>query len=285
MTFHNRILAAAAISLAGLYTTTAVAQDAPTADTVLVTIDGTEITLGHMIALRSNLPPHYDQLPNEVLFTGILDQLVQHTLLAQSLENGPSTRSALTIENETRAIMAGEAIDAAISADISEADLQAAYEEAYLKTEPDTEYSASHILVETEDEAKDLIQKLANGADFAALAREFSTGPSGASGGELGWFGKGVMVEPFFDAVVALNAGEVSDPVQTQFGWHVIKLNETRRQDQPELDDVREQLEEEIRENAFNEMVSSLENAADISRIVTSTLDPAILNNTELLEK
>lgn len=284
MTFHTRFLAAAALSLAGFGAAPLAAQDTPTADTVLVTIDGTDITLGHMIALRSNLPPHYDQLDNQVLFEGILDQLVQHTLLSQSLENGTSRQTALTIENETRAIKAGEAIDAALSADIPDADIQAAYEEEYLQTDPEIEYSASHILVETEEEAKTLIQKLVDGGDFAAIAQEFSTGPSGANGGELGWFGKGVMVEPFFDAVVALKAGEVSDPVQTQFGWHVIKLNETRSQNRPELEDVREQLINELRESAFEDLVNGLESKANITRADTSAIDPAVLGNIDLLE-
>ncbi|MFK7939641.1 MAG: peptidylprolyl isomerase [Roseovarius sp.] len=285
MTFHTRFLAACTLSLASFCATPLLAQDTPNADTVLVTIDGTDITLGHMIALRSNLPAHYDQLTDEVLFEGILDQLVQHTLLAQSLADGPSRQSALIIENETRAIAASEAINAVTSIDITDAQIQSAYEEAYLKTDPETEYSASHILVETEDEAKDLIQKLSDGADFAELAREFSTGPSGANGGALGWFGAGVMVEPFFDAVVALKAGGVSDPVQTQFGWHVIMLNETRDQSRPALEDVREQLEEELRQTAFDDFVSALEKRADINRADISMIDPALLKSKDLLEQ
>ncbi len=83
---------------------------------------------------------------------------------------------------------------------------------------------ASHILVKTEDEINDLVQKLADGADFAELAQEYSLCPSGRQGGDLGFFGKGMMVKPFEDAAFALEVGEVSAPVETQFGWHLVKL-------------------------------------------------------------
>ncbi len=88
---------------------------------------------------------------------------------------------------------------------------------------------ASHILVKTEDEVNELIAKLNAGADFAELAQECSLCPSGRQGGDLGFFGKGMMVKPFEDAAFSLEVGEVSDPVETQFGWHLIKL--TGKQD------------------------------------------------------
>ena len=84
---------------------------------------------------------------------------------------------------------------------------------------------ASHILVKTEDEVNELVSKLNEGADFAELAQECSLCPSGREGGDLGFFGKGMMVKPFEDAAFALEeVGQVSEPVQTQFGWHLIKL-------------------------------------------------------------
>lgn len=83
---------------------------------------------------------------------------------------------------------------------------------------------ASHILVKTEDEINELVQKLADGADFAELAQEYSLCPSGRQGGDLGFFGKGMMVKPFEDTAFALEVGEVSAPVETQFGWHLVKL-------------------------------------------------------------
>jgi peptidyl-prolyl cis-trans isomerase C len=273
-----------AIALGLLTTAPVMAQDTPDPDTVVATVDGTEITLGHMIALRSSLPQQYNQLPPEVLFNGILDQLVQQTLLMQDFEGELSRQSELLIENERRAVTAGEVITKVMGADLDADAVQVAYDEKYGKAEDETEYKASHILVESEDAAKALIGELEGGADFATLAQENSIGPSGANGGDLGWFGAGTMVEPFFNAVAALEAGEMSEPVETQFGWHVIKLNETRIKDQPTLDEVRAELEEELRQAKFQDHVRKLEARADVDREDTSAIDPADINDMTLLE-
>jgi len=274
----------AALTAAAL-TTTVQAQDTPTSDQVVATVNGTEITLGHMIVLRAGLPAQYAQVPPEALFDGILNQLVQQTLLAQSIKGDPSPQVQLMVENETRAIIASEVIGDVLDDAVSDETIQAAYEAEYSNATPATEYNAAHILVETEDEAKDLIAKLEDGAEFAALAREFSTGPSGPGGGELGWFGAGVMVAPFFDAVVALKAGEVSPPVKTDFGWHVIKLIETRSKERPELDAVRAELEDAVRSKALDEHISRLEAAGTVERPDLSGIDPAILNDPSILDQ
>lgn len=275
---------------AGLVTAApAMAQDTPdpaTPDpaTVVATVDGTDITLGHMIALRSSLPQQYNQLPPEVLFNGILEQLVQQTLLMQNFEGELSRQAELLIENERRAVIAGEVITEVMAGDLDEDAVQAAYDAQYGNAEEETEYNAAHILVETEDEAAALIEELEGGADFATLAQENSVGPSASNGGDLGWFGAGTMVEPFFNAVTALEVGEVSQPVQTDFGWHVITLKETRIKEQPSLDEVRAQLEEELRQEQFNDHVKDLEAAAEVERPDTSGIDPAAINDMTLLE-
>jgi peptidyl-prolyl cis-trans isomerase C len=89
-----------------------------------------------------------------------------------------------------------------------------------------TEIRASHILVKTEEEAKKLYDEIQNGKDFAQIAQEVSLCPSGQNGGDLGFFGKGMMVKPFEDAAFSLEIGEISKPVETQFGWHLIKLTD-----------------------------------------------------------
>lgn len=264
--------------------TVAMAQDEPSPDQVLANVNGTEITLGHVLAMRASLPPHYSQLAPETLFDGILEQLIQQTLLMQSVKGDQSQRITLQIENETRAIIANQAVRQIMDKPVNAADLQAAYDVKYKTAEDQTEYKAAHILVETEDQAKALLDELNGGADFAALAREHSTGPSGAEGGNLGWFGDGVMVAPFFDAVVALEPGQVSDPVQTQFGWHLIFLQETRVKDRPAFEDVRAELEEELRSSVFEEHLKNLEQRADIDRADPESIDPEIVNKTDLLE-
>ncbi|MFO7772204.1 MAG: peptidylprolyl isomerase [Roseovarius gahaiensis] len=262
----------------------AAAQDTPDPDTVLATVNGTDITLGHMIALRAGLPEQYAQLPAELLFDGILDQLIQQTLLMQDHNDDLSRRNALVLENERRGIIAGEVIDEVMTADLSDEAVQAVYDQDYAGAEAETEYQAAHILVETEDDANSIVQDLTDGADFAELAAEKSTGPSGPNGGDLGWFGAGVMVEPFFQAVAALEPGQVSDPVQTQFGWHVIKLNETRVKDAPELSEVRADIEEKLRQAAFDAHLEKLTEGAKINRADTSEIDPETVNNLDLLE-
>ena len=159
------------------------AQDAVTKDTVVATVNGTDITLGNMIVARAILPEQYQSLPDEVLFNGILDQLVQQQALADSFEGELPARVTLSIENETRSLTAGEVVEQMMGASVSDSDLQAAYDEQYGSVEPEQEFNASHILVETKEEADAIKAELDGGADFAAMAREKSTGPSGPGGG------------------------------------------------------------------------------------------------------
>ena len=280
----SRLFSSAALATGLALATPGLAQDTATADTVMATVGDTDITLGHMLSLRASLPQQYDQLTPDILFTGVLDQLIQQTLLMQALEGDLSRAAQLRLENERRAIMAADAVEVELATAVTEEALQQAYESRYTNAEPETEYKAAHILVETEEEAQKLVEEIAGGANFAALAQENSIGPSGPSGGDLGWFSDGIMVPEFFDAVAALEVGTVSGPVQTQFGWHVIKLSETRIKERPALDAVREDLLGELRQQAFETYLASLESAAEITRTDSSGFDPALINQTDLLE-
>lgn len=254
-----------------------------TADTIVATVNGTDITIGHMIVMRGSLPEQYQQLADDTLFNGLLDQMVQQTVLAQTLTE-PTLGMALRQENELRAMMAGEALNAALENVVTEEALQALFDSRYADAPDTLEYDASHILVETEEEALTLIEELKGGADFAELAKAKSTGPSGAGGGGLGWFGPGMMVKPFEDAVVEMKAGDVSEPVQTQFGWHVIKLNEVRTATGPTLEEVRQELSDEIQQKAFADILEDLTGKADIDRPDTSGIDPAVLRQIDLVQ-
>ena len=275
---------AAALAATLFLTPAAQAQDAADASQVLATVNGTEITLAHVIAVRADLPPQYDQFPVAVLFDAILEQLIQQTLLVETFDGDLSLRSQTLLENERRAIVAGEVIGDVMSGDFDEAALTAAYDEQYPDDSDNLEYRAAHILVDTEEEAKELITELESGAQFAALARERSTGPSASVGGDLGWFGDGDMVTEFFDAVVELEPGEVSAPVQTDFGWHVINLTETRAKQRPDFETVRAELEAQMRESKLEAHVAALAEKAQIERADTSEFDPETINNFELLE-
>lgn len=273
----KRLLVSAAISLS--LAAPVAAQDA---STVLATVNGTDITLGHLIAMRAMLPAQYQELPDEVLYNGMLDQLIQQEVVADSLRGSEDARTKLTMENEDRAFLASVAIDAIAFDTIADADVQALYDANFADAGGDLEWNASHILVATEEEAQSLIDQLNDGADFVALAQEFSTGPSGPNGGALGWFGTGMMVPEFETAVASLEAGEISAPVQTQFGWHVVKLNESRISAPPALEDVRADLEEELRRQRVDAYLAELTEAAEITRPEVE-IDMSLIRNIDLL--
>lgn len=271
-----------ALGLVAAMALPAAAQDS---GTVVATVNGTEITIGHMIIARATLPAQFQELPDEVLFNGILEQLVQQTLLAQSYTGDLPDRALLSLENETRSLTAGEALELVLQTAITPAAIQAAYEARFADaTEATKEYNASHILVETEEAALAIKAEIDGGADFAASAREKSTGPSGPNGGQLGWFGAGAMVPTFEAAVVELEVDEVSEPVQTQFGWHIIKLNETRVQERPALEEIRAELEEEIRVAAVEAHIAELEAGASVDQSPAAEINPAILSDLTLVE-
>lgn len=268
----------------GLAVTVAMPAMAQEASTVMATVNGTDITLGHMIALQERLPEQYKELEDSVLFQGILEQLIQQTALSQEMEKDLSTAVELSKENEIRAFLAGELLAKIGTADLDEAEIDALYKERFTQGDPEMEFNASHILVETEDEAKALIVLLGDGADFAELAKEKSTGPSGPGGGSLGWFGKGAMVPAFEEAVIGLEDGAVSEPVQTQFGWHVVKRNESRVKEAPALDSVRDELEREIRAKKIDSEITRLTDAAEIKREEVE-VDPSAIRDVGLLSK
>lgn len=260
------------------------AQDETAVDTVVATVGDVDITVGHMIAAQATLPEQYRELPTEVLFKGILDQLVQQTALQQSFDGDLPPRVDIQLENERRSLVAGEAINVIMSGDVDETDLEAAYQAEYADAEQGEEYNASHILVETQEEADAIKAELDEGADFEAVAREKSTGPTGPGGGSLGWFAQGTMVPEFETAVVEMEPGTVSDPVQTQFGWHVIKLNEKRLLEAPALEDVRDELELQLRQTRVQEEIERVTAEADVDRSGADAVDPEIIKQLDLLD-
>jgi peptidyl-prolyl cis-trans isomerase C len=254
-----------------------------TAETVVATVNGTQITLGQMIALRETLPEQYQSLPEDVLFKGIMDQLVQQEVLRQSVTD-LSARDTASIENDLRGYVSGVAIQAIVQTAVTDEALQAAYDARFKEAVPQTEFNASHILVDTQEAADKLKADLAAGADFAELAKANSTDTgSGAAGGDLGWFGLGMMVKPFEDAVVAAKVGEVAGPVQSDFGWHLILVKETRVAANPPLDQIRDELAAEIENAAIEAKLAELQGAATITR-EGEGIDPSILKNSALID-
>lgn len=254
------------------------------ADTVVATVNGDKITMAHVVMARMSLPQQFQQLPDDVLLPGIVEQLIQQAVLGQAMGE-LSQRAEIRLENQRRELAANEKVEAVIAKAVTEEALQAAYDAQYADAEPTTEYKASHILVKTEDEAKGLVADLEAGADFAELAKERSTGTSGPNGGDLGWFSAGMMVKPFEDATVALEPGAISAPVKTDYGWHVIKLEDTRLKGAPTLDEVRDEIAAKVEGDAVNEALQTLLDAATIDRINLESIDATVLRDTSLIEQ
>ncbi|MEO1562372.1 MAG: peptidylprolyl isomerase [Pseudomonadota bacterium] len=270
------------IMVGALIASPALSQDATTADTVVAEVNGTVITFGHIVSLASRLPPEYNQVQPEILYNGILDQLIQQELLAAEID-GDSKSAKLAMENEVRSVLATEALAAIAEEATSEDLILAAYEAEVANFTPSPEFRASHILVETEEEAAEVVEELEAGANFADLARERSTGPSGPNGGDLGWFGPGAMVPTFDEAVQAMEAGAISQPVETQFGWHVINLVEVRETTPPTLEERFPALSDQLRGEAIEAYITQLEVDAEISRPEVE-VDLLQIRNGELLK-
>lgn len=254
-----------------------------TADTIVATVNGTNITLGNMIAAKQSLPDQYKSLPDETLFKGILDQLIQQTALEQSVT--PTKTDELTLENNRREYLSNTALMAVVKTAVTDEALQAAYDAKFKDAAPQKEYSAAHILVADEAKANELKKQLDEGADFAELAKANSTDTgSGAKGGDLGWFGLGAMVKPFEDAVVGAEVGKVVGPIKSDFGYHLILVKETRIAEKPTLDSLRAELTADIQQKAIAAHIKEITDAASVEK-PGEALDPKLLSDLTLLDK
>lgn len=231
--------------------------------TVLATVNGENITIGNVISFRSRLSEEYQSIEDNVLFDGILKQLIQQIILSQNV-NSNSRKIKYALENQTRAFLSQELLGNLSEVEIVESEIKSLYEDFLVGVKEQKEFNASHILVETQGEAKKILESLKNGIDFSELAKKHSTGPSGAKGGALGWFGEGAMVPEFENAVTKLSVDEVSLPVVTQFGWHIIKLNEIRIIPIPGIEEIREDLITEIKKKKIEIEMNKLIDAADV---------------------
>lgn len=252
------------------------------ADTVVATVNGTPITLGQMIVMKQAAAqdPQMAALPDTALYDLMLDQLIQQSAVASAGRETAGVRAQLDLQR--RNVLAAAAIGELTKTPPTEPEIQASYDAMFAQAQPTTEYSAAHILVDSEEKAKEIKAQLDGGADFGTLAEQSSTGPSGPNKGDLGWFAADQMVKPFADAVGALDKGQISDPVQTEFGWHVIRLNDTRLREAPPLEEVREQIAQMVLRDRVQAEIERLTAEATVER--TQGIDPSLMNSTDLLE-
>ena len=245
----------------------------PTVDQIrsqtLVTVNGQAVT-GEMFGIYLN--DRMQKVPgakNSAQFQNqAVNELINIMLLAQSatsagLDKRQDVATALKLQRDQ--LLSRLALqEYTVKNQPTDEALKKSYEESYAKQEGE-EYKARHILVKTEEEAKKLIEEINGGADFAELAKEHSTGPTGKNGGDLGWFDAGQMVKPFSDAVKASEPGKViPTPVETQFGWHVIELEEKRAKQPPTFESVRQKLLAEAQRQSLSEYVNQLREQAKI---------------------
>ena len=282
----TRFIAVATVAgaLSGALTGPVQAQDA---NTVLARVNSAEITLGHLIALRGQLPQQFAQIPDERLFPVLVEQLIEQELMAQGIAGNLSTVETLMLANETRNFLANAALVGAVQAAVTEESIQTAYDAfaaEYAQGEPITEYNASHILVREDEKRDEVVAALAAGTPFAEVAASFSIDGTAQNGGNLGWFRAGMMIPDFQAAVEALEPGQVSEPVQTQFGWHVIQLNETRTAAVPALEEVREELVEQLQREASTAFIDSLREGATVENLAEG-VDPTLLSRRDLLDE
>ena len=236
------------------------AQDISAA-TEIANVGDRAITLGEVIALRSDLPEQYQKLPDEILSQGLIDQLIDQTLLEEAARaDGIDERLdvALSIRNQIRAILAEEWLRAEVNRRLTDERVRAAYDERHAKAAPVEEVRAAHILVEEEEKAKELKAELDAGADFAALAAEHGTDGTASQGGDLGWFTKEDMVPEFAEAAFSIPPGEIGGPVKSPFGWHLIKVEEKRQKPVPPFEEVREALAGEVAQEIQAEILEEL---------------------------
>ena len=248
------------------------------ADTVVATVAGQDVTAADLRVLLTTLPEQYRQLPPEVLLPGLIDQVVQQQALALTVEEVPAEIER-ELAAQRRSRIAALALTRHLEDAVSDEDVRAAYDAQVEGFEGAQQYDASHILLESEEDARAAIEAIEGGADFAEVAQERSTGPSAPRGGALGWFGAGQMVPEFEAAVQALEEGEVSAPVETQFGWHVIRLNGTRTAPAPAFEEAEAEIRGRLQSEAVRAHVAEVEAATEIERTPIEELDPALLTS------
>ena len=261
---RSAALSAAGIISLGFLSSLADAQQAKT----YATVNGVAITEADMARARQSFAPALQQMPEDRREGVLLNALIEAQLLSEAaLGEGFDETAAF---KEQMAWMRQQAlrdvfVDNKIGSKISEADIRARYDQLVGTTPSEAEVHTRHILVKTEGEARAIISQLNNGADFIKLAKEKSTGPSGPRGGDLGFFGKGRMVPEFEAAAFALKAGQHSAiPIKSQFGWHVIKVEETREKPKPPFEAVKGNIREAILGERLKAVLADLRGRATI---------------------
>ena len=238
-------------------------------DPVVARVNGSELHRSDVVAARQMLPPQVQQMPFEQVYPLLLDRMVTEMVVAQAgrkqkLADDPEVKKKMAqIQDQ---VIEEVYLNRYLKTALTEDKIKARYAQFAKEQKPQEQVNARHILVKTEDEAKAVIAELKKGADFATIAKQKSTDPgSKDNGGDLGWFGKDEMVPEFADAAFKLQKGQFTEtPVKTQFGYHVIKVEDRRTAPPPTLEEARPQLVAMLQRQLYEAKIKELRSGAKV---------------------
>jgi peptidyl-prolyl cis-trans isomerase C len=247
-------------------------QDLP--QNTVVTVNGMAITYDDISMVENELMGLVGQLPERQRFETLVSFMVERLLAANAaraagLENSAEVEKQISFlkQKALQDVYVGQLL----MERVNEASVTAYYQENIVDGPKQEEVRARHILVDSREEAEAVIAAVKNGGDFIELAKKRSKGPSGAGGGDLGYFDRDAMVAPFSEAAFKLKKGKISAPVNTQFGWHVIKLEDRRTKPTPALDDVRDQIYQILIGEARRGIYEEMRQGADVQFVKIPT--------------
>ncbi|MCP1199951.1 peptidylprolyl isomerase [Notoacmeibacter sp. MSK16QG-6] len=274
-----RILLAGVV-LAASVTIPAFAQEE---NETVATVNGSPITRQELDMAMGELGPQFARIPEDKRDAAALAALIEIKLMS-----GKAREAGLDKDEEfqrsiafmTERALHGFYMQKQLADEITDGDVKALYDERVADMPKQQEVKARHILVKTKEDAEAVIAELEGGADFEAVAKEKSTGPSGPSGGDLGYFRPGQMVPEFEQAAFALETGSITkEPVQTQFGFHVIKVEDKRNVKPPEFEQIKDQLRNELLVKRYTDAVKT-----ERSEATVEISDPALQTELKALE-
>lgn len=270
--FSKKLALLAAVSVC-LASTAVVAEDK-----VIARVNGVAITEADMASARAEVGAEIASIPEADRTRVLAQYLIENQLMAAAAEqsglaSGPAFESRL--KHYRRRALRDAYFDKHVRDEVNEAAAKTFYDAQIGNVKPEPEIRARHILVKTEEEAREIIELINRGNDFAETAKEKSTGPSASRGGDLGYFTKGQMVKPFDEAAFALKVGDVSEPVKSQFGWHVIKLEDKRTREAPAFDTVKDRIMAVLLQQKTQQTIAGLRDKAKIE-IVDAELKQAM---------
>jgi peptidyl-prolyl cis-trans isomerase C len=239
-------------------------------DAIVARVDGHEIRASDVQEALQQLPPEYTNMPVEALRNAVVEQLIDRHLVVkrardQGLKDDPAVQSTMK-QLETR-VLEQTYLRRTVESKVTDEAVRRRYERDKDKLTRDKQVRARHILVKTREEAMDILREVSRGKDFAELAREKSIGPSKTQGGDLGYFAREAMLPAFSQMAFSLKKGEVGRaPVQTKYGWHVIKVEDIREAAPPPFEEARDELRSKMGEEIIDAEIKRLRQDAKVER-------------------